>query len=117
MGQRQRARLTTVVPQWFYAVVKNGATRRNITLDLRLEDLEVLYERQGRICALSGKELKFAEDSRRRNDSTASLDRIDSSKGYVEGNVQWVHKVVNLMKNTLSQEEFKDWCRVVAGWS
>lgn len=44
---------------------------------------------------------------------TASLDRIDSSKGYIEGNVQWVHKYVNVMKWDFSMEEFLDICRKI----
>jgi hypothetical protein len=32
------------------------------------------------------------------------MDRIDSNKGYVEGNVQWVYKYVNLMKRDFPQE-------------
>ena len=48
------------------------------------------------------------------DDATASLDRIDSSRGYVPENVQWVHKVINRMKGTLSDDEFKSWCRTVA---
>lgn len=46
-------------------------------------------------------------------DSTASLDRIDSSKGYVVGNVQWVHKDVNIMKNGYSLEYFVGVCKLV----
>jgi hypothetical protein len=45
---------------------------------------------------------------------TASLDRIDSSKGYEEGNIQWVHKHINFMKRTYSQEYFIDMCKKVA---
>jgi hypothetical protein len=45
---------------------------------------------------------------------TASLDRIDSNKDYVEGNIQWVHKHLNLMKNILSQEYFINLCNKVS---
>ena len=51
-----------------------------------------------------GKEYKF----------TASLDRIDSNKGYIKGNVQWVHKDVNTMKMDHTQEEFIKICTMVA---
>jgi hypothetical protein len=46
-------------------------------------------------------------------DFSASLDRIDSSKGYVKGNVQWTHKTVNIMKQAMSDEELIDWCKVI----
>jgi hypothetical protein len=46
--------------------------------------------------------------------SDASLDRIDSSKGYIDGNVQWVHKEVNEMKMQATQNEFIEYCNLVA---
>lgn len=42
---------------------------------------------------------------------TASLDRIDNTKGYTEDNVQWVHKIINKMKSDLTQEDFIMWCK------
>jgi hypothetical protein len=44
----------------------------------------------------------------------ASLDRIDSSIGYVEGNVAWVYKPINIMKQTLNSAEFIDLCKKIA---
>ena len=38
------------------------------------------------------------------------LDRIDSSKDYTLDNIQWVHKDINFMKRSLSQEAFLDLC-------
>lgn len=43
---------------------------------------------------------------------TASLDRIDSSKGYIKGNVQVMSHKANAMKNSASQQElikFAEW--------
>jgi hypothetical protein len=48
---------------------------------------------------------------------TASLDRIDSTLGYVTGNVQWVHKSVNHMKSDTPEEEFVEWCRRIVAHS
>jgi len=44
---------------------------------------------------------------------TASLDRIDSSKGYIEENVHWVHKRINVMKGNMSEQEFLNFCEAV----
>ena len=44
---------------------------------------------------------------------TASLDRIDSSKGYQPGNVWWVHKRVNRLKNDFSMDELLYWSRAI----
>ena len=46
--------------------------------------------------------------------TTASLDRIDSNKGYVEGNVQWVHVDVNYMKLDYDQDYYINICRLIA---
>lgn len=62
-------------------------------------------------CALSGLDIHIGKHSR---NNTASLDRIDSSQGYVRGNVQWLHKDINWMKNTLTEERFVDLCKQVA---
>jgi hypothetical protein len=61
-------------------------------------------------------ELKF--NSRKRlYDGTASLDRIDSSKGYTLGNIQWVHKWVNLMKQDMTDQEFIEWCKTITNFN
>jgi hypothetical protein len=46
----------------------------------------------------------------RNNSMAASIDRIDSSKGYIEGNIVWVHKDVNIMKNVFTKEHFLMLC-------
>jgi len=38
--------------------------------------------------------------------TTASLDRIDSSIGYTEENVQWIHKDINSLKSNFQESEF-----------
>ena len=44
---------------------------------------------------------------------TASVDRIDSSKGYIEGNVQFVSQAINYMKGTMSHEETLLLCDII----
>lgn len=47
------------------------------------------------------------------NIEEASLDRIDSSKGYIEGNVQWVTQQANLSKHVMTMEQLYEFCRKV----
>lgn len=77
---------------------------------------DLLYKEQGGRCALSGVPLMMAARNypRKGHARTASLDRIDSTKGYIPGNVQWVHKAVNTMKNTMADIDFIAWCHRVA---
>jgi len=86
--------------------IRSGAKVRNLNLFVSPEFLNELWIKSNGICALSGIKLDL--------NSTASLDRIDSSIGYIEGNVQWVHKDINKMKNDLDEQYFKDLCRLVA---
>lgn len=72
-----------------------------------------LYEKQDRKCALSGLPISFGRVGKSK-ENTASLDRINPAFGYTKDNVQWVKKEINYMKHTLSQEEFINFCRLVA---
>ena len=90
------------------------ARRKKIEYDVSGEYLWKLYQNQSGKCAYTGRNITFANDYRNKwQDQTASLDRIDSTKGYVEGNVQWVHKKVNAMKWEYSDQEFLQVCRDV----
>lgn len=70
-----------------------------------------LFLKQNRKCALSNLELTFDQNGQQK---TASLDRINSNLGYIEGNVQWVHKDINIMKNIYSQDYFIMMCGKVS---
>lgn len=82
-------------------------------INVNSEYLWDLFSQQKGICALSGLEITLAKDSYSYKQSTASPDRIDSTKGYVEGNLQWVHKDINRMKTDFSQQKFIELCQSV----
>jgi hypothetical protein len=71
-----------------------------------------LFLLQGGRCAISGEKILLSDKSADTISGkvTASLDRIDSTKGYIEGNVQWLHKDVNYMKWKMSTETLLTWC-------
>jgi len=94
-------------------IAKSNAKIRGIPFQIDGKYLNRLWSKQMGRCALSGVPLTLAEveSPLGRSKKTASLDRIDSSKGYVEGNLQFVHKIVQRMKMDLNQEEFIDWCQ------
>lgn len=71
-----------------------------------------LFIKQEGKCALSG--LDIVINYNQKEGHTASLDRIDSSKGYTEDNVQWVHKDINMMKRTYDQDYFIELCKSVS---
>ena len=89
------------------------AMRRNKEFKITSEFAWNLYTTQSGKCALSGVSIAFPK-FHRDNAGTASLDRIDSSIGYIAGNVQWVHKDVNMMKHIFSQDYFIEMCTKIA---
>lgn len=98
------------LPGKYFSKIKYRAESDNIPINLTIKEAGDLFESQNGKCALSGDTLEITNPKTR----TASLDRIDSSKGYYIGNVQWVHKNVNLAKNTLHNNEFIQMCKKVA---
>jgi hypothetical protein len=93
------------------ATIKASARNRNLIVDIDLEYLEELLLSQNKKCALSGLDLVFSKVNKNKfGVGNASLDRIDSNIGYIKGNVQWVHKKINIMKNIYSQDEFIQMC-------
>ena len=95
-----------------YASIKHNAKRRNLEFSLTKEYIWDLYEAQNKRCALSDLDIYFT-NSYSNGVYTASLDRIDSNKGYIIGNVQWVHKDINYMKSNHSQEYFLSLCEKI----
>jgi hypothetical protein len=98
---------------YFYNI-KNNAIKRRLDFDLTIEYIWSLFLKQNKKCALSGVDIGFSKKNIDKHKTTASLDRIDSSKGYIIENTQWVHKEINRMKMDLNENEFIYWCNLIA---
>ena len=96
--------------------IKENAKHRKLDFTVTPKYLWNLFQKQEQKCALSGLPLYWVVSCTKSHgrDFTASLDRIDSSKGYVVGNVQWVHKDINTLKTDFSQTRFIELCKMVA---
>ncbi len=101
------------VSKTYWNTIWSGAQERGIEILITHQDCADLFQKQEGKCALTGKNLGF-DSIGGRSDGTASLDRIDSTKGYFIGNVQWIHKDVQRMKWAFPQDAFIDMCRAVA---
>lgn len=100
---------------YFWSHIRHHAKRSSRTLPFTItkDDAWGKFQEQGGKCALTGWDLSIDHSSKAASNRTASLDRIDSSKGYEPGNIQWVHKDVNQMKWELSNSRFVDVCKAV----
>lgn len=88
--------------RYTFRTAKNRFKDFNLTLD----DLVQQWNAQGGICPYSHIQLDLPEYCKKVHFSVrASLDRIDSSKGYVPGNIQFVSTMINLMKAELPTED------------
>jgi len=98
-----------------WARIRGNAKTREISFAITVAEAWDLFLAQKRRCALSGRILIFSPHRSCIDPvvQTASLDRIDSSCGYVSGNLQWVHKDVNLAKRKLTNEAFVQLCEEV----
>ena len=88
-----------------YTRLKRSAEKRAYVFEVSIEYLWNLFQEQKQICAITGDYIPNIEE--------ASLDRIDSSKGYIEGNVQWVTYQANLSKHVMTMEQLYEFCRKV----
>ena len=106
----------TKTTYWYF---KNNAKKRNIfwSNELTIEYLYDLLLKQNRKCALTGVNIDLTESRKSSNVDfelmTASIDRIDSRKGYEPNNIQWVHKNINRMKWAFPQDQFIEMCQLV----
>jgi hypothetical protein len=77
-------------------------------INLTTEYLKELWDKQKGICPYTNIKLIPQTLSKSINSNNpyeyASLDRIDSSKGYIEGNVEFVSLGINLLKNKYSKK-------------
>ena len=79
-----------------------GSNGLLLPVEIDFDYLWNLWETQGGLCALSRLPMVHEFNSL----CSISVDRVDSAKGYVPGNVQLVCKWVNLAKQRHSNEEF-----------
>lgn len=97
----------------YYSELKRSAKRRDLEFDVSIEYLWNLYQKQQGKCALTGLPICFGRLFIR-HETTASPDRIDNSKGYVEGNIRWVLKDINMIRGDYNTDYFIRLCSLVA---
>lgn len=83
---------------------------------ITVEDLKNQWEKQNGICPYTGIKLILTTHTKVIKDPIyrASLDRIDSSKGYIIDNIQFISLPINYMKNTMSHEQTLDLCKIIS---
>jgi hypothetical protein len=86
---------------------RENARRKGCEFNLQKSDIIIPTH-----CPYLGIELTYNKKDGKQ-DNYFSIDRIDSSKGYIKGNVQIISKLANTMKNNATIDQLIDFCKGV----
>ena len=102
----------------YFKLIKRRTKERSEPLSLSLDDLKQQWEKQNGICPFTGWQLEIPRTSHWAEcpitPRRASIDRVDSSIGYVPGNIQFVSVMANYCKHQFTDQDVIDFCRAVA---
>lgn len=87
---------------------RSSAKRRNHQFNITVDYLDLILKQQENRCAYTNLEFDNSNPM-----LSLSLDRIDSKKGYIFDNVQFVLSSVNYMKQDFTEEEFMNLCKII----
>lgn len=88
---------------------RKRAFAKNIPFNLEISDI-VIPER----CPILDIPLKLNTVSAK--DDSPSLDKIDSSKGYIKGNVRVISRLANIMKAHATKEQIEKFCQNIKSY-
>lgn len=111
-GQRYRDQTKVSIESKARSMVRNAGRRaaaKGLPCDIDPLWVVTQWYKQGGRCYFSGRPMVTTSGQR-----LASLDRINSAKGYTTKNTVLVAVIVNTMKSNLKVEEFLDWCSAVS---
>ena len=92
---------------------KSRCKKENIIFSITTQDLIDLYKTQNGKCYYSGKQMSYQGGDK----DKMSIDRINSSKGYIKPNIVLCCWQVNDMKNNYSQNDFLFLCKQIYNFS
>lgn len=106
----------------YWGIIVTGAKSRNLEISIDAKDAWELYLAQDKKCKITGLLLEMPKSKNNKKmlklddfsgPHLASIDRIDSSRGYVKGNIQWVLREINIMKQSMEDDLFINLCKIV----
>ena len=99
--EKHRARNKLSPRYAFSATLAQARKRAEVSIDQTY--LMALYDSQEGLCALSNIRMTWATG--KTSPTSISMDRIDSTKGYIDGNVRLVCVCVNAFRSTMNDDE------------
>lgn len=90
---------------WYRA--KKSSSSRKLSFNLLVEDIIIPLN-----CPYLGVEL-LTDPNQLNSPNYFSIDRIDSTKGYIKGNIQIISRLANTMKNNATIDQLINFCKGV----
>lgn len=110
-GHEYNKKLRSASPRAYLSRLRSVTNRKDT---LSLDFLVNLYEKQKGLCSITNHPMTFIQPGNNQKVSTnMSIDRIDSSLGYIEDNVRLVCYRANIMKLDGTDQELRDWCKKI----
>ncbi len=94
---------------YLFSSCKGNAKKVNREFNITITDLENLWSKQNGICYYTNQPMSYELGYK----NSVSVDRINSSKGYIIGNIALCKKQVNIMKNDATLEELFNFCESI----
>jgi len=102
--------------RYFIHCIKNRSKEKEI---VTVYDIKKQWEKQNGVCPYTGLKLELPQSTAGFKEKigkmdNASIDRIDSSKGYTKDNIQFVSCMANYAKNEFSHKDMIRFCKIIA---
>ena len=120
--EEQRHAKYSATPEMFlkraYQMIKQESARKKyrkkvtITFEEFMEAWAAQKKKYGLICPISDQEMTHKQGLGNL-ESNISIDRIDSSKDYIKGNIQFICRRVNTMKHNETLDSLIFWSRAI----
>lgn len=89
----------------YWSQIKNGAKRKNLPFEIRIEEAWDLFNEQEGRCMLSNRKICLTGYPYDKEKTTAVLSLIEPERGFVKDNIVWLHKdVANIKRNLPLQD-------------
>ena len=103
--------------RWYLKQIKKGSNKKNLIFNIDIEYLKQLWNEQKGECPFTKQKLILRTHYNYKDTkiapNIASLDRMDSTQGYVKGNVRFVCLIYNYAKNIFTDQEVILFCHQV----
>lgn len=99
---------TKSLPEYYIRATRNRAKVKNREFNLEASDIEKVIVKY---CPILGLKMNYFAEGWTQND-TASIDRINNSKGYIKGNIHFISNLANSMKRNATPQQlikFANW--------